>query len=260
MIQEKPMLSSSERRCCGPDMTRPIAALDTVAKSFGMHLQGGAQFPVLEVVSFDVAGGECVVLSGPSGIRKSSLLKLVYKNYRCARSTILVQHRDETIAINRAPARRILQLRAKILCCISQFLRVIPRVAAHDIVVNAAVDSGLTIPRVCENAARIPEQPSIPSRLWPLPPATFSGGKQQQQLVNIARSWVGGHCALLLDEPTASLVARHRQVVIDRVAIENRRDLANLAISYDEHVRDQTAGRIVNRSAYSATLAVQRCR
>ena len=53
---------------------------------------------------------------------------------------------------------------------------------------------------------------NLPERLWSLPPATFSGGEQQR--VNIARGFITEHPMLLLDEPTASLDAGNRAVVI----------------------------------------------
>ena len=53
---------------------------------------------------------------------------------------------------------------------------------------------------------------NIPRRLHPLPPATFSGGEQQR--VNLARGFIGSHAVLLLDEPTASLDAANRDVVV----------------------------------------------
>ena len=53
---------------------------------------------------------------------------------------------------------------------------------------------------------------NIPHRLHGIPPATFSGGEQQR--VNLARGFIAGHPILLLDEPTASLDADNRAVVV----------------------------------------------
>ena len=44
-----------------------VIRIRNVAKSFTLHLRGGAVLPVVRAVSFDVAPGECVVLGGPSG-------------------------------------------------------------------------------------------------------------------------------------------------------------------------------------------------
>jgi alpha-D-ribose 1-methylphosphonate 5-triphosphate synthase subunit PhnL len=236
-------------------MTHSILALEQVSKTFVMHLQGGAQFPIIDDVSFDLAPGECVVLGGPSGIGKSSLLKMIYGNYRCDRGRILLQDGDAAVDIAAASARRVLQLRARVLGYVSQFLRVIPRVPALDIVVNAAVNAGLPRQQALERAGHLLERLAIPNRLWSLPPATFAGGEQQR--VNVARSFVADHRVLLLDEPTASLDARNRAAVVELIAEKKRSGVAVLGIFHDTDVRDQVADRIVDLTRFSKTFAVQ---
>jgi ABC-type glutathione transport system ATPase component len=51
-----------------------VLKVDGVAKSFTMHLRGGSVLPVVREVRIEVSRGECVVLGGPSGIGKSSLI------------------------------------------------------------------------------------------------------------------------------------------------------------------------------------------
>src|SRR5215472_10248066 len=87
------------------DMIVPVVTLRDVAKSFVMHLQGGLRLPIIAGLSFEVAAGECVVLGGPSRIGKSSVLKMIYGNYRCDHGVILLRCGEETIDIATAPAR-----------------------------------------------------------------------------------------------------------------------------------------------------------
>ena len=61
---------------------------------------------------------------------------------------------------------------------------------------------------------------NIPERLWALPPSTFSGGEQQR--VNIARGFISDLPILLLDEPTASLDAANRAVVVELIDEKKR--------------------------------------
>ena len=57
-------------------MATPLVVSE-VAKSFTMHLRDGIRLPVIANVTFAVAAGECAVLGGPSGIGKSSILKML---------------------------------------------------------------------------------------------------------------------------------------------------------------------------------------
>jgi alpha-D-ribose 1-methylphosphonate 5-triphosphate synthase subunit PhnL len=82
-----------------------------------------------------------------------------------------------------------------------------------------------------------------------LPPATFSGGEQQR--VNIARGFITDHPVLLLDEPTASLDAKNRAVVVDLIKAKKEQGVAMLGIFHDEDVRSVVADRIVDVTAFS---------
>jgi alpha-D-ribose 1-methylphosphonate 5-triphosphate synthase subunit PhnL len=228
----------------------PTLTLTGVGKSFTMHLQGGTRIPVVENVTFAVAPGECVVLGGPSGAGKSSLLKIVYGNYRCDHGSVLVRDGAEAVDVASALPRRLLRLRKTRLAYVSQFLRVIPRVAAIDLVIQAAVDFGVDRDEATGRARTLLSRLNVPERLWTLPPSTFSGGEQQR--VNIARGFVADHDVLLLDEPTASLDAVNRAAVVDLIDAKKRRGTAILGIFHDEDVRDRVADRIVDVTRFAA--------
>lgn len=228
----------------------PLLVLDGVGKSFVMHLQGGARLPVVRGVSLCVAAGECVVLGGPSGAGKSSLLKIVYGNYRCDEGRVLVRDGADTVDVACAEPRRVLRLRQTTLGYVSQFLRVIPRVPALDVVAQAAIDQGGAPDEARARAEALLTRLNVPARLWSLPPATFSGGEQQR--VNIARGFVGDHRVLLLDEPTASLDAVNRAAVVDLMRDKTRGGVAILGIFHDEDVRDRVADRIVDVTRFAA--------
>jgi alpha-D-ribose 1-methylphosphonate 5-triphosphate synthase subunit PhnL len=68
-----------------------LVRVNSVAKEFVLHNQGGAQLAVLDHVSFAVKAGECLVLHGPSGTGKSTLLRLLYGNYKCTQGEILIR-------------------------------------------------------------------------------------------------------------------------------------------------------------------------
>jgi alpha-D-ribose 1-methylphosphonate 5-triphosphate synthase subunit PhnL len=223
--------------------------LDAVAKTFVMHLRGGARLPVVAGVSFDVSGGECVVLGGPSGTGKSSILKMIYGNYRADGGRIDIHGPAGWVDIARAVPRSVLSLRKSTIGYVSQFLRVIPRIGALDVVAASARESGLDETAARTRAASLLDMLNVPERLWSLPPATFSGGEQQR--INIARGFAAERPILLLDEPTASLDATNRAAVVGLIEARKRAGAAILGIFHDEDVRDRVADRVIDVAKFA---------
>lgn len=224
--------------------TDDMVRLSQVEKTFIMHLRGGAELPVVQKVSFTVKAGQCVVLGGPSGIGKSSILKMIYGNYRTDAGQIHVKHRGAWEDVANAAPRRVLDMRRETIGYVSQFLRTIPRVSALDTVATAAAQSEAERQTALETAQNLLTRLNVPERLWSLPPATFSGGEQQR--INIARGFAAARPVLLLDEPTASLDATNRAVVIDLIEARKKQGVAILGIFHDDEVRQRVADQIVD--------------
>jgi alpha-D-ribose 1-methylphosphonate 5-triphosphate synthase subunit PhnL len=233
-------------------MATPLVVSE-VSKSFTMHLRDGIRLPVVADVSFSVASGECVVLGGPSGIGKSSLLKMIYGNYAVDGGQILIAHQQRIVDLASADPRTVIDVRRETLGYVSQFLRTVPRVAALDVVAEPLVARGENAASARERAAELVKKLNLPRELWQLPPATFSGGEQQR--VNIARGFITDHAILLLDEPTASLDAVNRRVVIDMIEEKKRQGVALLGIFHDEEVREAVGDRILDVSKFSPRKA-----
>jgi alpha-D-ribose 1-methylphosphonate 5-triphosphate synthase subunit PhnL len=214
--------------------------VENLSKDFLLHLQGGVRIPVLDAVDLSVSAGECVALAGPSGAGKSTLLRSLYANYRAGSGAIRVRHDGEMVDITKASPRRVVEIRERTLGYVSQFLRVVPRVSAIDIVADSARD--MTTEQARALASRMLTRLHIPARLHALPPATFSGGEQQR--INLARGFIGSHPILLLDEPTASLDNANRDIVIAMILEAKARGAAVVGIFHDTHVRDAIADRL----------------
>jgi alpha-D-ribose 1-methylphosphonate 5-triphosphate synthase subunit PhnL len=219
-------------------------------KTFTMHLQGGVQLPVVRGVSFKVDAGECVVLAGPSGAGKSSILKMMFGNYRCDSGRIGIRHGGVQIDLANAEPREILSVRRATIGYVSQFLRAVPRVAAIDVVAEPLIANGVARAQARERAGSLLRCLNIPERLWALPPSTFSGGEQQR--VNIARGFISDLPILLLDEPTASLDAANRAVVVDMIDEKKSAGVAMVAIVHDDEIRHLIADRIVDVTSFAA--------
>ena len=233
----------------------PLLTLRGVAKSFVMQLRRGVELPVVRGVSFSVAPGECVVLGGPSGVGKSSILRMVYGNYGVDAGAVLVRdaRTGEMRDLASGDPRLVLALRARSIAYVSQFLRAVPRVAALDVVAEPLVVRGVPREEAQARAAAMLKRLNLPAALHGLPPATFSGGEKQR--VNIARGFLTDHPVLLLDEPTASLDAANRDVVVDMIREKLRGGAAILGIFHDEAVRDRVATRALDVSLFSAREA-----
>jgi alpha-D-ribose 1-methylphosphonate 5-triphosphate synthase subunit PhnL len=236
----------------GPS-TEDLLVVEGLDKSFTLHLHGGTRLPVVSNVTFAVARGECVVLGGPSGVGKSSILKIVFGNYRPDAGRILLADGDSFLDIAGANPRAVIRVRRRIMGYVSQFLRVIPRVPTIDIVAAAAREAGLEAEAARARAASLLTRLNLSERLWRLPPATFSGGEQQR--VNIARGFAGEHALLILDEPTASLDAENRDAVVELIAERRESGTGFLAIFHDEDVRARLADRMIDVSAFSMSEA-----
>jgi alpha-D-ribose 1-methylphosphonate 5-triphosphate synthase subunit PhnL len=230
-------------------MTAMIDITDA-KKTFTMHLQGGIELPVVDGVSFHVEPGECVVLSGPSGAGKSSILKMIFGNYRCDGGRIGIRHQGSVIDLAIAEPRQVLSVRRSTIGYVSQFLRAVPRVATIDVVAEPLIANGIARADAREKAGVLLRRLNIPERLWALPPSTFSGGEQQR--VNIARGFISALPILLLDEPTASLDAANRSVVVELVGQKKREGVAMVAIVHDDEIRHLIADRIVDVTSFAA--------
>jgi alpha-D-ribose 1-methylphosphonate 5-triphosphate synthase subunit PhnL len=224
--------------------------ISNAEKTFTMHLQGGVQLPVVRGVSFEVKAGECVVLSGPSGAGKSSILKMIFGNYRCDAGRIGIRHQGAQLDLAKAEPRDILSVRRATIGYVSQFLRAVPRVSSIDVVAEPLIVNGIARPEARERAGQLLHRLNIPERLWPLPPSTFSGGEQQR--VNIARGFISDLPILLLDEPTASLDAANRAVVVELIDEKKRAGIAMVAIVHDDEIRHLIADRIIDVTSFAA--------
>ena len=227
-----------------------VVEISNAEKTFTMHLQGGVRLPVVRGVTFAVDAGECVVLSGPSGIGKSSILRMIFGNYRCDGGSIGVRHRGEMLDLAGAEPREILSVRRNTIGYVSQFLRAVPRVPTIDVVAEPLIVTGMQRSDARRHAEHLLRRLNIPERLWTLPPSTFSGGEQQR--VNIAHGFISDYPILLLDEPTASLDAANRAVVVDLISEKKRAGVALVAIVHDDEIRRVIADRVVDVAAFAA--------
>jgi len=204
-----------------------------LSKTFHMHIRGGTRIEAFRDVSFSVAPGEFLGVSGPSGSGKSSLLKCLYRTYlpsagaawytSAAGRELDLAHEDE---------HAILALRRLEIGYISQFFPVIPRVSALDTIANSAVARGLSRHDSLARARELLERLSIPRPLWDMFPSTFSGGEKQR--INIIHAVIAQPRLLLLDEPTASLDVASAAAAVSLILELKQKGTAMIGVFHDK--------------------------
>ncbi len=217
-----------------------MITITNLAKSFILHNQGSVVIPVMLGANLHIGPGECVGLTGASGAGKSTLMRMIWGNYLAASGSIVVGG----LNVADATPRQIIRLRRETLGYVSQFLRVVPRVPTVDVVAEPLLNLGMPLDQARARSQSLLARLNIPERLWQLSPTTFSGGEQQR--VNIARGFAHPFPALLLDEPTASLDAANREVVLTLIEEAKRRGAAILGIFHDEAARVRLCDRLID--------------
>lgn len=224
-------------------MSQTCLQIKNLGKNFTMHHQNAVTLNVIDDISFDVHSGECVVLQGESGQGKSTLLRCLYSNYLTTKGSITFNDSEtgRVVDLMRASPQQIMQLRREKIAYVSQFLRVIPRISALEVVSQPMRDVGYSADQIEKRAKELLTRLRIPQRLWDLSPTSFSGGEQQR--INIAREFSIFRPLMLLDEPTASLDELNRETVLDLIDEAKQQGAAIVAIFHDRYSRDRLADR-----------------
>ncbi|MDO8802354.1 phosphonate C-P lyase system protein PhnL [Phenylobacterium sp.] len=230
--------------------TLPLIVVEDLAKTFVLHNADSAAIPVFERLSLEVSPGECVVLAGESGVGKSTLMRSIYGNYLPTQGSVRVLHDGVYVDITQALPHQVLDVRRRTLGYVSQFLRVIPRISTLQLVMEPLLENGVSSEEAQARAETLLSALRLPRAHWDLPPATFSGGEQQR--VNIARSFIRNYPVMLLDEPTASLDAENRAIVVTLIQEALGRGAAMIGIFHDHDVRDAVATRLFGVSEFKA--------
>lgn len=201
-------------------------------KEFIVHTRGGLKINGYHDINFELNKGEFLSLHGPSGLGKSSVLKALYRTYTTTSGEIIFNLEDGNyIDIAKANESEILKLRKEHIGYVSQFLQVLPRISAVDIVAQPLIDKGESEKSSKEKAKEMLNFLNIKEELFDISPLTFSGGEQQR--VNIAKGIIAPKSVLLLDEPTASLDKNNTNKVIDKLLQIKKDGVTMIGIFHD---------------------------
>ncbi|MDR3715493.1 MAG: phosphonate C-P lyase system protein PhnL [Puia sp.] len=217
-----------------------ILEINNLSKVFRLHILHGKKIEALKNIQFSVQEGEIIGLTGKSGSGKSSLMKCLYRTYLASSGEILFSSRAGKIDLVRADDHAIIALRKTEITYCSQFLSVIPRVTAVDVVCESLLRTG-NKEEARAKARGMLEMLGLPTELWDAFPVTFSGGEQQR--INVARAIIGDPRLLLIDEPTASLDQKTKDTVIDMILELKKKGTSVICISHDEYTLERLTDR-----------------
>jgi alpha-D-ribose 1-methylphosphonate 5-triphosphate synthase subunit PhnL len=221
-----------------------ILEVNDLSKVFNLHILNNKKIEALTDINFTMQEGEIIGLTGKSGSGKSSLMKCIYRTYLASTGEIIYTSKDGKLDLVKADDHRVIELRKTEINYCSQFLSVIPRVTAVDVVCENLfrIEKDKQVAR--DKAKQMLEELALPGELFDAFPVTFSGGEQQR--INVARAIIASPRFLLIDEPTASLDARTKDVVIDMILGLKQNGTSVLCISHDEYTLERLCDRRID--------------
>ena len=216
-----------------------VLAVRGLRKRFHLHAVG-ATVEAFDNIDLDVRKGRFFGLVGASGSGKSSILKCLYRIYLPTGGQVYYRSEaDEIVDLAAAEDQVILNYRRREIRFVSQFLHTLPRQSARDVVATPLIENGLSVEESQERAMQTLARIGVPTQLWDLPPATFSGG--ERQLVNMARALVVRPRLLLLDEPTASLDPTSTQQIVNEIERLKSEGVALIGVFHDRSLMNRLA-------------------
>ncbi len=171
-------------------MPEAYVKLENVTKVYRM---GEVEIHAVDGISFEINKGEFVVIVGPSGAGKTTVLNILGGMDSASSGKVLIDGHD----IAKYSARKLTGYRRDDIGFVFQFYNLVPNLTALENVELAS--------QICRNplnTKRVLEEVGLSQRMANFP-AQLSGGEQQR--VSIARALAKNPKLLLCDEPTGAL-------------------------------------------------------
>ncbi|MFJ3638787.1 ABC transporter ATP-binding protein [Streptomyces sp. NPDC090108] len=172
------------------------------------YTRGKATVRALDGVDLTIPQGDRLIIQGPTGGGKSTLLQMLGALDRPSSGELLLDGTD----LAELSEARLTRLRSENIGFVFQSFNLIPTLTAQENVETALVPLGVKAKERRELAAEALESVGLGERRSHLP-AEMSGG--QQQRVAIARALVKRPKVLLADEPTGNLDESMRDEIMD---------------------------------------------
>ncbi|MGX5184094.1 ABC transporter ATP-binding protein [Streptomyces avermitilis] len=172
------------------------------------YTRGKDTINALDGIDLTIGDGDRLVIQGPTGGGKSTLLQMLGGLDKPTAGSIELDGTD----LARLSEAKLTKVRSENIGFVFQSFNLIPTLTAQENVETALVPLGVKVKDRRERAAEALKSVGLGERLGHLP-AEMSGG--QQQRVAIARALVKQPKVLLADEPTGNLDESMRDEIME---------------------------------------------
>jgi putative ABC transport system ATP-binding protein len=205
----------------------PILSARGVTKTY----RTGAAEPVeaLRGIDLDIDAGELVMVMGPSGNGKTTLLNCLSGLDDIDAGTVIVDGED----IHRLPDARRTEHRARRMGFVFQSFNLIPVLTAEENVEIPLLVIGKSARGARRGARAMLERVGLGARAAHRP-GELSGGEQQR--VAIARALVAEPAIVWADEPTGNLDSHTAAAVLDLLLEVNAGGQALVCVTHDREI------------------------
>lgn len=198
-------------------------------------------------INFELKEGGFIGIVGLSGAGKSTIMKCINRTYLPMVGDIYYDSMQfGMINLCKASEREMLYLRKYEIGYVSQFLNVMPRTTAKEHVMNALLEMGETGEVAETKAIEMLTYFKLPEKLWDIYPNTFSGGERLR--LNLAHTMVKNPRLMLLDEPTASLDNKTKELVKEMLIKLKSKNTSMLGIFHDLEFMEGICDQVFNIS------------
>ncbi|MFD1660895.1 ABC transporter ATP-binding protein [Streptomyces caeni] len=194
------------------------------------YTRGKETIVALNGVDLTIGDGDRLVIQGPTGGGKSTLLQMLGGLDKPTAGSVELDGTD----LARLSEARLTKVRSENIGFVFQSFNLIPTLTAQENVETALVPLGAKGRERRERAAEALQSVGLGERLGHLP-AELSGG--QQQRVAIARALVKRPKVLLADEPTGNLDESMRDEIMDVLeALWKEHGLTFVMVTHDSTI------------------------
>jgi lipoprotein-releasing system ATP-binding protein len=201
-------------------------------------MTGPQKVEVLKGIDLEVSAGEIVVIMGPSGVGKSTLLHLIGGLDRPTAGEVLIDGAD----LFSLRDRELAIFRNNAIGFVFQFHHLLPEFTALENVMIPGIMHGRDFAVATEKAQNLLDEIGLGQRLNHKP-SELSGGEQQR--VAVARALINGPRLVLADEPTGNLDKQNSEALYNLILELNKKHGQTLIIVTHNELMATHAHRVI---------------